>query len=313
MTLEGMPNMPNVPPNWEEITALIQATGVYCWPLVAVVALILFRPQLGGLLKRVKSGKIFGQEVVLGDTLDDLDQKAKQAETTVADLPQPKSKSVEQQGKIDAAQQETDDIVRNIIDEASRSPKAALLTLSAEIEKEMRRLLGSMGQLDKSRLGVPRAIGQLSEWGWVPRNLIDAVQLFWEVRNRIVHGYDAEPDDVLRAIDSGLTILKTLRATLRQTVVVNHPGVDLYADKEGRRKVDGVKGIILDIERPSGSTTERFVYPTTVTTYKRDQRLTWETGKRVFGEMWYRDPDTNEIKANWTSAAEFVGRPLDEV
>ena len=45
----------------------------------------------------------------------------------------------------------------------------------------------------------------------LPKSVLDAVHDFQAARNQIVHGYKADPDDVIRAIDSGLTILKALK------------------------------------------------------------------------------------------------------
>jgi uncharacterized protein with HEPN domain len=33
-----------------------------------------------------------------------------------------------------------------------------------------------------------------------------------DIRNRIIHGYEAEDDDVLRALDLGLRVLNAIRA-----------------------------------------------------------------------------------------------------
>ena len=43
-------------------------------------------------------------------------------------------------------------------------------------------------------------------------------------------------------------------------------------------------------------------------------RVAWEWSfDNVWSEAWYKDPETNEIKSAWHSAAEFIGRNLDDL
>ncbi len=41
---------------------------------------------------------------------------------------------------------------------------------------------------------------------------MNVVRNFWSIRNKIVHGSEVESNNILRAIDSRITILKTLQA-----------------------------------------------------------------------------------------------------
>jgi hypothetical protein len=145
----------------------------------------------------------------------------------------------------------------------------------------------------------------------LPPSLSRAVGQFYEVRNRIVHGHDVTADDALRALDSGLKILSTIRSLPHEVHVVRFPAVEVYADAAGteRREIDG---LVLDTRTPGGET-RRDVFPTR-RSYQEGQAVTWEWDlSSTWPESWYRDPNTREVVYAWSSAAEFAGRPLDEI
>jgi hypothetical protein len=65
---------------------------------------------------------------------------------------------------------------------------------------------------------------------------------------------------------------------------------------------------------PGGAHTSFRIFPTTKTDYVTGKTVTWEwSPANVWGETWYRDPNSREIKKAWDSAMEFCGRPLDEI
>jgi hypothetical protein len=286
-----------------DFAALLQAIAALVtplfWPAVVLIALILFRDEIRKLLARIRRGVIMGQEI----ELDELNRSADAAASEVAALPPSESDDQELQQTAD------EDIVRRVLDEAARSPKAALLLLASEMEREVRELLGAYGLL-RGRRYVPfrEAIQILQQQVGLPRHLPSSVELFWDTRNRLVHGGGASDDDVLRAIDSGITILRAVRAIPRATNVVYHPGVEVYTDPEGRQVHQDVRAVILETESPGGATKTHRVYPTTQTHYKKGRRVAWEWDlDRVFGECWYRDPDSEAIKYGWSQSGEFVG------
>jgi hypothetical protein len=108
--------------------------------------------------------------------------------------------------------------------------------------------------------------------------------------------------------------LRAIQAIPHEKYFVYHPGAEVYSDPEGNQVTDGVRAVILDVESPGGATRTRHVYPSTRTYFRRGMRVAWEWNlDRVFGESWYQDPDTNEVKHGWSSSAEFIGRPLEEL
>lgn len=279
------------------------------WPTVALIALLLFRKEIRSLFGRIRRGVILGQEIELEESLSRLDQSAVEAASEVAALPQ------REYAESGLQRPEDVDVVRRVLNEAARSPKTALLLLASEIERELRELLASLGLL-RGRQYVPfrEAIQILQQHSGLPEHVTSSIELFWNVRNRLVHGHGATDDDLIRAIDSGTTILKALQAIPRETNVVYHPGVDVYADSLGQQVREGVKGVILETESPGGATKTRHILATTRTHFQRGKRVAWEwSDEHRFGESWYRDPDTQEMRHAWTDSLEFVGRHLEDL
>ncbi len=291
-----------------EVAELLRAVAALLWPGFAFYALYKFGPELKSLAARLKKGKLLGQEIELGESLDRLDRTASAVASEVAAVPP--SSATRPGDDLDHAA-----AVHRVLTTAAQSPKAALLLLASEIEKQLRQLLASMGLLKgRKNLPVQQAFSELDEWGGLPKHVVASVKLFWEVRNRLVHGHVASEDDILRAIDSGITILRALQAIPHEVNIVYHPGVPIYSDRECRHVIEDAKGVILETQSPGGVTKTKRIFPTTQTHFKKGVRVAWEwSDGRRFGEAWYCDPDTGEVRGAWRGSMEFVGRPLEEI
>jgi len=209
----------------------------------------------------------------------------------------------------------TDQITEQILQEASSSPRAALIHLGVIIERQTRLLLAKTNWIKPSpHLNFSAIISYLEERKFVSVNLTSSLRMFWDVRNDLVHSSEDQNDeDILRAIDIGLTILKMIDGIPHERNVVYHPGVDVFEDEECKIKRPNILGVILDTTSPGGAIKQKRIFPTT-RSYKKSQELSWEWNfDIILGESWYREPDTKEIKSAWGSSAEFIGRPLEEV
>lgn len=291
----------------KEYADLINATATLLWPIFAFVALFSFKKQIAGLLERIRKGKVFGQEIELSDSLSKLDESAVAVAKEVAAIPSIEPLSEKQEAAVE---------VREILREAARSPKAALLLLASDLERESRQLLASVGHLDGRRhVPLSQAIAVLDkQFGGLPGHIPSSLKFFWDARNKLIHGGEASDEDILRAIDSGITILKALRAFPKEVNVVYHPGVDVFHDPLCQNKMEGVKGVILETESPGGTTKTFRIFPSTQQHFIKGKRVAWEWSfEKSWGEAWYKDPNSKEIKTAWSSSAEFVGRHLDEV
>jgi hypothetical protein len=292
-----------------ELAELLNAIASLLWPVLVFVGLLLFRGEIAGLIGRIKKGKFLGQELELSDELIKLQKTVTEASEEVASLPPP---VIEPDSKEHAAEE---DPVKGIIEEAARSPKTALILLAAEVEKEARRTLASVGKLQGSRqMTLVQTINELDSHYGLPKHVSSSLRLFWDTRNKIIHGGESDDRNIFSAIDSGVTILRTLQALPRETNWVHHEGVPIYSDPACKHEIKGAKGIILKTSSSSGARTFFRIFPSTRTHFKKGKRVAWEWSfEKTWGDSWYKDPDTNDIKLAWNSSAEFIGRNLDDL
>jgi hypothetical protein len=300
----------------KEFAELIQAVASLLWPIITLIIVLMFRGEITDLVKRLKRGKFFGQELELGDSLDKLDKNALAAAAEVPALP-PVTEQVLENPKsmeLPPTQVNEQDDIQTILDTAEASPKLALMSLAIEIEKELREIIFSQGQVNKPYTFTMSNAIRILEQRQFPTHLTVALRSFQKVRNQIVHSRgEIASDDILRAIDSGIVILKTLRAVPRQINIVYHPGVELYSDKECTQLIHNARGVILETNVTGHDEKFHRIFPTTRTHFKRGQKVAWEWNSEFsWDDAWYHDPDTGEIKLAWSGALEFVGRNLDD-
>jgi hypothetical protein len=291
----------------QDFAELLKGIAAVLWPLVVVVAIIIFRKEVSALLTRLRKAKFLGGELELDESLDRLERTAEALEAEAT------SGSQELESPTVGG---PDDIVPKILEEASRSPKVALMLLSAELDRAVRELLASLGGEPRSRsLSLRKGLEELAQRTSLPDETLPALDQFSEVRNLIVHGRgQVSNDEILRAIDSGLVILKAIRAVPHESHAVHRDNVDLYSDSECKQLREDCKGVTLESLSAGGAITKYRIFPTTRDDYKKGMRVSWEwNGSSKWGNTWYRDPESGEIKYAWTSSVEFVGRDLDRL
>jgi hypothetical protein len=208
-----------------------------------------------------------------------------------------------------------DDIIAEALTAAARSPRVGLMILGSELERAVRFLLVSSGWDTSPRsYSLRRSIDRLVELGLLTRSAASALDLFQTVRNEIVHGGKVVPEEeILRALDAAIPLLRAILAIPRETNLVHYADVDLYADSRGTTKLSDAKGLLLKTLSPGGASVRYRIFPTTKTDYEIGKQVTWEWGTRTWGDTWYKDPESGEIRPAWTSSLEFRGRHLDEL
>lgn len=291
--------------NLEDALKLIEALSAWSWPAVAVLAMLLFRRDLRELIARIKRGRVSGVEF----ELDEFQAKVARADAQVVQVAEDLPARPQLLG---LPGPEGDD---KVLSRAVQAPKAALMLLASDIERELRQLLAATGwHQGKPFTPVPLGIERVARMTPMPEALTEAVQQFWPIRSKLVHGHDVNDGQVLRAIDAGLVLLKAIRAVPHETNVVHHSGVEVFGDQAGTTRVDGVRALILETTSSDGQQTKFRVFPTTRTDYVKGKRVAWEWSSRnTWKKCWYRDPDSREIRPGWDSSMEFVGRHLDEL
>jgi hypothetical protein len=204
------------------LAELISALASLAWPVITLTIICLFRTELGALLTRLRKGKLLGTEF----ELDELQAKAITAEA-MAGLPTISARpSVTRNWETDSPPEaatgpeppayrfqldarSAQDAIEEVLREAARSPRLGLMLLSSKIERAAREL----GGLDVSRdrpVPLGAVISVLVRTEQIPSEAAEALNLFNQVRNRIVHGHDADDDEITRAIDSGTRLLRLL-------------------------------------------------------------------------------------------------------
>ena len=293
------------------LVKLISALAQILWPILGFTALFAFRKQIAEILPRLKKGKMLGQEFELTDSLEKLRASAETAKETVTSLPVPDSQPI-----VETLEKVEHDEIKQILDEASRSPRVALITLSGYIEIAAKKALASVGLLQRNQeFSTTEAMDRLNrQYGGIQGDIVGSTKLFMNVRNKIIHTREASEDDVISALDSGLTILRTLKSLQSETHSVLHSEVPVYSNPECTVERTDVKGVILESVSPGGLRKSKHIFPSTSKDFKKGQIVSWEWNLRnVWKETWFIEPETGEKKSAWHSAGEFVGRSIDSI
>jgi hypothetical protein len=216
---------------------------------------------------------------------------------------------------------ELDQTEREILEVALVSPKAALMRLSLEIEREMRKLLVSTGALKRymeqdsqTFQDALRILGSV-QGARVPSELYQKVVEFSSLRNRVAH-YNSEVP--LAAFDLGLSILRILRSVPRPSYIVKKADLTLYSDKYCQNPRPDVQGVVIETFDAEGKTQGVRIYPTT-RQYSEGMSVGWEwdinigSPDRGWGETWYKDPETGKCTQAWGESVEFIGREINQI
>lgn len=300
----------------DDVAQIIQAVADLAWPVLAFVAIWVFRSELAALSRRLRRLRFGGAEADLDRALDELQVSAQMAEDATPAFPVER-KAVEIGPAVDReealpvtprvtrAQDEAQDEAERILERAAASPRAALMLLSADIERKSREVLSTHGP-SATTAPFQRQL-ELME---ISPAVLRAAKEFRDVRTRIVHGGAATEEETLRAVDAGIAILRALSRVPHELNSVIEPKVEVFADSAGERRHD-FQAVVLGADHPpTGKFTKR-AFPHTGPPLPKGEPVTWEwkTG-RVFPESWYRDPETGQLEYGWTQSLEFAGRPL---
>jgi hypothetical protein len=294
------------------VAEIIKALASIAWVAFAFVALFTFKEEIKSSFARLRKGKLFGQEIELRDELDQLQSSVQRTEIEA------RAAAVQSQSTATPPPASTEGgPAEKVILEAARSPRAALLLLGAELEKTMARIFASSGWTGPQGKPFPLGPGvrKLQEQQSLPSHVGGSLQLFLDVRNKIIHGGAAVEDaEIIRAIDSGLVLLRALNAIPLEQNRVHAANISIFSDPVCTEPFPKGTGVLLETISPGGASTSFRIFPTLKTDYETGRLVAWEWSMdHIWGQAWYRDPATGEIKNAWNSSAEFCGRHLDEI
>jgi hypothetical protein len=192
----------------KELADLISAFASLTWPVVTLAIVNWFRPEFRAILARIRKGKFLGQEI----ELDELQAKAEVADSKVE---MRAGAMVDANGELDGSvtlsREVAQDAVEEVLREASRSPRLGLMLLAAKIERAAWELAETnRANVPLRTLSLRELIRTLVQFEQLPSEVGGALDLFYEVRDDLIHSHDAEDNEIARAIDSGTRLLKFL-------------------------------------------------------------------------------------------------------
>lgn len=287
----------------------IVAVSHFAWPIVALIIVFLFRKDISKLLERIIKGKLFGQEI-------EFDPEVKEFRDTVnvAQEEIPESPPIEEivNNKI----KEQDKNIKEIIDASKVSPQLGIIRLSTILEKSLRTIGASLGVINANqRISVIKMFQDLERKGRVKKNTTQAIKIFWELRNKIVHGHQIENErEIQKVLDDGISLLSTVLSIPHEKYIILHSGVNLYTDPECENTIKNATGVVVEITSPNKKDKYIRIFPTTNESYyKSGMRVTWEWNpKNTWDKAWFKDPENDDIKSAWGSAAEFIGKEIND-
>lgn len=214
-----------------------------------------------------------------------------------------------------AEPQTVDSVVAHVLEQAQKSPRLGLIVLASELDRAVRDLLRGTGWWVEGRTGsLGAGVVRLAELGVLAPSMPSAVENFMAVRNDVVHGGQRVTDeDILRAVDTGVTLLRAVGTVPRERNFVSAVGVPLYKDETCTQPIEDATGVILRTVSPGGTATSFRIFPTTRSHFQVGREVAWKWNpERQWGPAWYRDED-GEVHQAWGGSLEFVGRQLDEL
>lgn len=273
-----------------------QILKIVIWPACTLIFLMfgvyIFRQQISDMFPRVRTGEI------------EISKKGFRLEFE-QDL-------TYQISQLDDLQTDT----KTIVDQAAKSKDKAIVLAWNLLSRRLKRILAESNWGNGQFTDVRTSITLLVNLGVIPNNTSSSLNVLENERDRIVkYQGEEKPSSAEGAIIAGIQILRVLYALSPQQNIVEYAGLKIYKDSSCKEQVSGVTGVMIRSVLIDKVGPPRYaVFPTTRTDYEKGERLTWKWDlSRGFGEAWYRDPNTNEIKKAWDSSALFIGGNIDTI
>ncbi len=174
--------------------------------LIGIAAIVFVLPNLRSLMPYVKKIKIGDAELELREDISVLEREVERATDAVAE----QSGTTALKGSDNKAASD----VEKVIEEAAKSPRAALLLLSAKIEEKLRRVLRD-ADIDYQPVSSSTRLVELGVKHQIfPLEILSAIRDFASVRNRVAHGaaFDIDDSYILSIISLGTQLLNVISA-----------------------------------------------------------------------------------------------------
>ncbi len=284
----------------ENFISLIKAISTILWPITTLIIVFTFKSSITKLISRLQKGKLFGNEFEFGQEMKRLESSVNKAKEEV-----PYSFEVA-----------NDDKYVDILKKSSENPEIGILMVSAELEKKIKKIFVVTGLSNShSYKTVAQSFDFLEKRGSIPKNTINSLKIFNDLRNKIAHGVTIEQsNNIFGMLDMGIGLLKIVDSIPHEKNFVYKFNVTIFKDKECTIPYDLGNAIILETHSSNGVKKFKRVFPTTRTNYEIGMQLTWEWSfENKWDEAFYIDPDNNEKKVAWSSSAEYIGRDINKI
>lgn len=277
--------------------------GHVIWPVLILILVLMYRRDISELFKRITKFKgPAGVEADFRNEVKDLQNESDKASESV-------NLTEEEKSLPKGEDADEFDLIRKRYTE---DPKIGIMYLASEIEKESRILSKALNI--SSQYPQLQAFDLLYEKGYLTKPTLEAIISFRDLRNKIVHGFPvSDTSQLLIVFDSGITILKTLKAIPRHRQFVHKANIELYSDEQCTKIRTDVKGLIIRNITPGGAISSDLPVPSRQNIYKDGMEVSWAWNlKNVWNETWFKDPDSDKIRMGWSSSGEYIGMPIHE-
>ncbi|WP_091093922.1 hypothetical protein [Nonomuraea wenchangensis] len=183
------------------------------WPVLALIAVFLFRKPLTDLIKRIKTYEGLGQTITFGEELAQLEQEAESLGEVPAlgdgRTPEEADDEAEPVSGIPAEERAAID---RFVMLAEQAPSAAIIDAWLKIELSLHRLVKLAGLPSDGRNRSAQAAARaLVGADVLPRDILRQLDSFRSLRNRVAHGdHVPTPGEALAYADAAYSVWKFL-------------------------------------------------------------------------------------------------------
>jgi uncharacterized protein YutE (UPF0331/DUF86 family) len=281
----------------EVLIEVIRIIPSLFWQIIILIALFIYKKEIILFLKKIKKGSFFWNDFELSNDIDKLETKVEKIKENT-----PINSEIFWKNNSDWG----------INFDWDR--KMVLIQIAIEIEKEIKKImLSTWWSNNQNVISVKQSFLFLIKNWALPNNLSSSIDIFLDIRNKIIHSHWMVSDDeILRMVDLWLSLLKSIRAIPHEINKVYKKDIDLYTDNELKNKIDNARWLLLETTSAWEAIKTFRIFPTTKDSYIEWKMVSWEWSfDNQWGETYYKHPISKKIELAWNSSAEFIWRILD--
>lgn len=281
----------------EVLIEIIKIIPSLFWQFLILITVLVYRTEIWSFLRKIKKWSIFGNDFELSDEINKLEDEVEKIErNTPITMDTPKETNEE------------------VIIKFDRDWKMTLIQIAIEIEKEIKKImLLTWWSYNQNIVSLKQSFKFLIKNWALPNNLSSSIDIFLNIRNKIIHSNWVVPEDeVLRMVDLWFSLLKNIRAIPHEINRVYKKDIDLYSDKELRNKVNNASWLLLETISAWEVMKSYRIFPTMRSDYVEWKIVAWEWSfDHWWWETYYMNPISKKIELAWISSAEFIWRTID--